>query len=114
MKYRELAEDGDYQFSGTTPFLTNTPAAVAQAILTRLRLHAGEWFLDDRVGFDLQKVLGERTQTTRDDEVKRVIAGTQGVTAIVGYGSQVSPDRRFSVQATVDTLYGRTTITEVL
>lgn len=114
MKYREQSVTGDYQFLGTTPFLTNTPQTVAQAIRTRLKLHAGDWFLDDRVGFDLAKVLGNNTQMTRDDEVKRVIQGTQGVTELLEYASEVDPARRFSVIATVDTLYGPITIEEAL
>lgn len=112
MRYRAQDESGDYLFLGTSPFLTNTPGAVAQAIRTRLRLHAGEWFLDDRVGFDLNKVLGNNTELTRDDEVKRVISGTRGVTQLVAYSSQVDERRRFTVNATVDTLYGRVSITE--
>lgn len=112
MKYRTQAPDGDYVFLGTSPFLTNSPAAVAQAIRTRLNLTAGEWFLDDRVGFDLNKVLGNNTELTRDDEIKRVISGTKGVTQLLAYSSQVDERRRFTVNATVDTLYGRVSITE--
>lgn len=114
MKYREQSADGDYQFLGTTPFLTDSPESVAQAIRTRLKLNAGDWFLDDRVGFALGKVLGNNTQTTRDEEVKRVITQTRGVRDLLAYGSEVTPDRRFIVTATVDTIYGTTTITEAL
>jgi len=111
MRYRKLI-DNDYQFVGNSPFLINTPETVAQAIRTRLRMTAGEWFLDTRVGFDLAKVLGTNTNDTRDLEVKRVILGTEGVTSLVEYFSQVDSARRFTVQATVDTAYGPTTITE--
>lgn len=114
MRYRELSSDGDYQFLGASPFLVNSPQTVAQAIRTRLRLHAGEWFLDDRVGFDLEKVLGTNTQNTRDEEVKRVISSTQGVLELLAYASEVVPSRRFEVTATVDTIYGQVTITEAL
>lgn len=112
MRYRAQSPDGDYVFVGQSPFLTNTPAAVAQAIKTRLKLTAKEWFLDDREGFDLSQVLGNNTQATRDLEVKRVIAGTPNVTAIVAYFSQVDSERRFTVEATVDTAYGPVNITE--
>lgn len=112
MRYREHSPSGDYVFMGQSPFLYNTPAAVAQAIKTRLRLTAGEWFLDDRTGFDLNKVLGNNTQDTRDLEVKRVIAGTEGVREITEYFSQVNDQRRFTVAAAVDTDYGPVNISE--
>ncbi len=112
MRYREQDATGDYQFLGTSPFLVNSPQTVAQAIKTRLNLRAGDWFLDDRVGFDLALVLGNNTAPTRDDEVKRVISETEGVLALTSYGSQVTPDRRFLVTATVDTIYGPITISE--
>lgn len=112
MRYRAQAADGDFVFLGTSPFLVNSTEAVVQAIRTRLSLYAGEWFLDDRVGFDLNKVLGNNTELTRDDEIKRVISGTKGVTQLTAYSSQVDERRRFTVNATVDTLYGRASITE--
>lgn len=112
MRYRAQSDTGDYVFLGNSPFYINTPETVAQAVLTRLRLTAGEWFIDDRVGFDLNLVLGNNTQNSRDLEVQRVILGTQGVTSLVSYTSEVSPDRRFTVTAVVDTLYGPVTITE--
>jgi len=114
MRYREQTAEGDYQFLGTSPFLANSPQTVAQAIRTRLRLRAGDWFLDNRLVFDLAKVLGTNTQATRDDEVKRVITGTPGVRTLLSYGSEVSADRRFTVTATIDTIYGQVTITEAL
>lgn len=113
MRYRQMTPDGDYVFGYGTNFLTNTPEAVAQAVLTRLRLYAGEWFLDTREGLDLDHVLGYGTQTTRDREVQQRILGTAGVTGIAAYSSEVS-GRGFSVSATIDTLYGQTTISEAL
>lgn len=114
MRYREQSADGDYVFIGTSPFLIDSPAAVAQAIKTRLRLVAGEWFLDDRIGFDLSKVLGNNTQNTRDLEARRVIVNTPGVLSLVSYSSQVNERRRFTIQGVVDTIYGRVTISEAL
>ena len=114
MRYRKQSADGDYQFVGTSVFLVDSPETVAQAIKTRLNLVTGDWFLDDRVGFDLNKVTGTGTQGTRDAEVKRVILETRGVRSLVSYFSQVDAARRFTVEATVDTEYGPVTINEVL
>ena len=113
MRYRALGPTGDYQFGTGSPFLVNNTLAVAQAIKTRLQLMAGEWFLDQREGLDLGKILGYRTQGTRDFEVKHRILGTKGVLDLLSYSSQVE-GRRFTVTATVKTLYGQISITENL
>lgn len=114
MRYRQLDKDGDYAFGSTTHFLANTPETVAQAILTRLRLFAGEWFLDTREGLDLTQIQGHNTQGTRDDEVKLRILGAKGVKSLLSYYSTVDANRLFTVFASVDTIYGAITFTEIL
>lgn len=111
MKYRQLTPEGDYQFRGNSRFLTNTPEAVAQAVLTRLRLYTGEWFLDARVGLNKARILGYGTALTRDLEVQRRILGTFGVTRLKSYYSTVV-NRRFRVVANIDTIYGPATVDE--
>lgn len=105
MKYRALDANGDYAVGIKAQFLVNTSAAVAQAVATRLQLSAGEWFLDSREGLDWSKILGVRTQGTRDLEVQQRILGTPGVTAITSYASDLT-GRVFTVTATLQTLYG--------
>jgi hypothetical protein len=100
---------------GSANFLTNTPAAVGQAIVTRLKLMLGEWFLDNTVGMPYAtQVFTEGGRFTADRAAQRVILGTQGVTQLVSYASQFSPSRAWSVQATVDTIYGQTHVQAVL
>jgi hypothetical protein len=114
MRYREMTPEGDYTFcSGTTRFLVNTPAAVAQAVLTKLRLFTEEWFLDSREGVERRNILGYGTQGTRDHEVRQRILATPGVRRILSYSSQVSA-RAFTVAARIDTIYGPIDIQEVL
>lgn len=113
MRYRKEDVTGDYAFGPGSAFLVDSPEAVAQAVRTRLKLYAGEWFLDKREGLDLDMVLGYGTQMTRDREVQRVISGTTGVQRIVSYSSDVV-DRNFTVSCTVETIYGVTTISEVI
>lgn len=111
MKYRALSATGDYQFGRSGIFLTDSVEAVAQAILTRLQLWAGEWFLDDREGTDYQgKILGYGTQGTRDQEIKTRILETPGVVELIAYSSSIT-DRQMKVAAEVRTQYGTTTIT---
>lgn len=113
MRYRRMSQSGDYVFGRGATFLVDTPGAVAQAIHTRLRLFADEWFLDKREGLDLRAILGYGTSATRDREIQQRILNTPGVVKLTAYSSTV--DRRhFKVQATVDTIYGPATISEVL
>ena len=114
MRYRKLDANGDYSFGHQqADFLINTPEAVAQAVDTRLTLHAGEWFLDKTEGMPwLPDVLGERTVSTRDSAVQKRILGTQGIVQIDSYDSSVDPDtRKLTATAEVTTAYGTTTIT---
>lgn len=113
MRYRKLDADDDYVFGLGSSFLVDSPVAVAQAIRTRLRLYVKEWFLDLREGLDLDAILGYGTQQTRDREIQERILETPGVLGLTRYFSSIE-GRAFSVGATVETIYGTTTISEVL
>jgi len=115
MKYRALSSTGDYTFGqGNANFLINTPAAVGQAVKTRLLLMQGEWFLDVTDGTPYaSQVLGKNTQTTYDQAIRQRILQTEGVTGIASYSSSVVK-RSLKVAATIDTLYGQTTVTATL
>jgi hypothetical protein len=117
MRYRTLDANGDYTFGqNAANFLVDSPAAVAQAIQTRLKLIAGEWFLDQTAGTPYYTdILGAGTQSTRDLAVQTVILETQGVTSIAEYASYLDPStRQFTIAATVNTQYGQVTITQAL
>jgi len=114
MRYRALTSAGDYSFGqGNANFLINSPAAVAQAVKTRLLLMAGEWFLDNTDGTPYStEILGTGTALLFDQAIRERILDTQGVTGIVLYASQVL-NRKLSVQATISTIYGVTFIQQV-
>ena len=115
MRYRQLDSNGDFVFGSGVQFLVNTPAAVAQAVLTKLKLFAGEWFLDSGVGTPYStQILGTNTQGTRDMAIKTVILNTPGVTSLALYSSSVDANRKFTVNATINTIYGQVTISENL
>lgn len=117
MRYRQIDSNNDYTgFSGNTRFLVNSPATVAQAVETVLGLLQGEWFLDSTVGVPYAtQVLGTGTQATRDLVIQNAILGTEGVTDINQYSSTFNPTTRsFTVNCTIDTLYGPATITAVV
>lgn len=111
MRYRALDADGDYTFGqGQAEFLVDTPETVGQAVLTRLALWTGEWFLDLLEGTPYStQVLGENTKPTYDQAIQERIIETPGVTAITEYASLLQ-GRALSITATISTLYGSTTI----
>ena len=105
MLYRALDQNGDYLLG---QFLSNSPATVAQAVLTRLELWRGEWFLDVTDGTPyMQDILGRNTNY--DLEIQNRILSTTGVLEITSYSSSVV-NRALSVQATINTIYGAVTI----
>lgn len=109
MQYRKLTSSGDYSFgAGGSNFWVNSPAGVLQAIGTRLKLFQGEWALDTTQGVPYStEIFGNNTEGTRDLVVQEAILGTQGVLSISAYSSSFdSSTRKFSVAATVDTIYG--------
>lgn len=117
MRNRRLSATGDYVFGqGPSEFLVNTPAAVAQAVLTRLKLATGEWFLDLNEGTPYStQILGENTQPLYDQAIRDRILGTQGVTSIESYVSILdTTTRALTVDCTINTLYGTVTITQSL
>lgn len=117
MRYRKMDADGDYVFGdGQADFWRDQREAVAQAVLTRLYLQTGEWYLDTADGTDWKrKVLGKYTLGSYDMIIRGRILGTQGVTGIAAYESRLEADSRsLRVIATISTAYGETTVTGTL
>lgn len=116
MRYRRLV-DHDYPLGhGAADLHRDSPETVAQAVATRLRLLAGEWFLDLAEGTPyVQGVFGRHTQASYDLVLRARILGTEGVTEITAYESAYNPEtRKLTVAVTIDTDYGATSITEVM
>jgi len=117
MRYRRLTPEGDYTFGGNAAdFWINSPDGVAQAVVTRLKLWVGEWFLDVTEGKPYQvTVLGKHTKESADPSIRERILGTQGVTEITEYDSVFEPESRsFTVNARINTIYGAATVQGVL
>ena len=117
MRYRQLSATGDYVFGGQqADFYKDVPEAVGQAVLTRLRLLRGEWFLDNTEGMPWNtEVLGKYTNGTYDAAIRQRILGTQGVLQITEYSSSVDTvNRALSVTATIGTIYGPTKVEATL
>lgn len=113
MRYRKLSSDGDYVFgSGKNDFLVNSPEAVAQAILTRLKLWLGEWFADtsDGTGWN-QSIVGKQSKNLYELTLHQRVLETPGVKSIVDFQSSLDPDtRRLTVSMTVNTIFGEASL----
>lgn len=120
MRYRILTSDDDYSFgNGQLDFYNNVPAAVGQAVETRLLLFLGEWYLDITAGTPyFQGVLGKHSQAEADATIQQVALGTTtddgttiAVTDLSSYLSTIDPDTRaMDVELAIDTIYGPTVV----
>jgi hypothetical protein len=117
MRYRKLDAAGDFVFGrGAAAYHHNTPEAVAQAVLTRLKLWRGEWFLDKSEGTPYTPaIFGKHTDKSYDFALRARVLETPGVTEIVEYESRVEPSmRRLEVSLTINTAYGQAVIREIM
>ncbi|ELI8402948.1 hypothetical protein ACNVFO_002963 [Yersinia enterocolitica] len=114
MRYRREDENGDYTFGqGDNTFLIDSPEAVAQAVKTRFELWRGQWFLDLTEGTPyIQSVLGKQRSDVYILAIRERILDTQGVNSIQEFEANYNGDnRRVIFTATIDTIYGTTTVT---
>lgn len=117
MRYRRLGDDGDMTFgSQQADFLRNTPETVAQAVVTRLKLWLGEWFIDQSEGTPYQQAaLGKRTRASIEPAIRSRILETEGVTSIDQFDLSIDPDeRKVTINATISTAYGPAVVQGVL
>lgn len=117
MRYRKLDKDGDMVFGhGGADYLQDTPDCVAQAVLTRLRLLRGEWFLDVTAGTPyVPLIFAKHTEETYDLALRECVLETQGVTGITEYESTMDGNtRKLTVSMKIDTAYGQAILQEVM
>ncbi|MCW0344985.1 hypothetical protein NB703_003078 [Pantoea ananatis] len=113
MRYRREDDDEDYTFGqGDDTWLINSPEAVAQAIKTRFMLWYGQWFLDTTAGTPwVQSVLGKQKPETYNLAIRQRILETKGVNSIISFTTDLNTKtRRVTFTATIDTIYGTTTV----
>jgi hypothetical protein len=101
---------------GDADYLKDTPECVAQAVVTRLRLLLGEWFLDVSEGTPyVPAVLGKHTRASYDFAIRRRILETEGVTDIEEYESLYDGEtRKLTVNTKINTVYGPALVQGVL
>jgi hypothetical protein len=108
MRVRALSATGDMTFGqGTSNYLVNSSAAVAQIIGTTLKLWLGEWFLNLSAGIPWStQIAGRNTLPLATMILRSAILNVPGVTSI-GSLTYTLVNRSFTVTITnVMTIYG--------
>jgi len=107
MKVRRLGEDGDLVTRGR--MFQSERQAIAQTIVTRLKLFLGEYFRDVTDGTPwFQQILGKPANLNAVEAILRNrIARSPGVVRLLSFDLQFDLNSRaLSVQAQVLTVYG--------
>lgn len=115
--YRQLDANGDPLWGqGVANFLTDR-MAVAQVVLTRLRLFQGEWWADTADGLPLwQSILGQGASARAQEQASALItARVLGSPFVVGISNLQTAFARptrgpFVYSATADTQFGQLTV----
>lgn len=113
MRYRRLTSDHEPVFgSGRNDFVTGVDA-VAQAILTKIKLFQGEWWENLTEGTPMfQAILG--TMPANKEAIDRILSerilAVPNVISIEELYSAIS-NRIYSVIIRVNTLYGQVVVT---
>lgn len=116
MLYRREDENGDYMLGTNSEEFLSGASAVAQAIITNLRLLLGEWWENVNNGLPLwQSILGQPGSEVNKISVDNIIKnriletnfeGTPLVSSIDDYeGLYNSSTRAYSFKAVVTTIY---------
>jgi hypothetical protein len=106
-------DDGDLALTGNRLALVEGQQQIRQALLGRLRVFQGEWFLDVDAGTPwFQRILGKNLNPRgAEAALKAVIAETPGVTRLVQFSFNVDPaTRQAQVAFEVGTDFGNVAI----
>lgn len=117
MRVRGLSDDGDMRFgAGGSLYLVDSAEAVAQIVMTRLKLWVGEWFIDTSEGTAWATgAIGERTRDTIEPMLRARILDTPAITGIDSFDLVIDAEARaVAVRISVLTSFGPTTVQGVL
>ena len=102
-----LDHHGDMRFGrGRDCYYIDNPAAVAQAIKTRLCLWTGEWFLNINEGTEWMNVVGQvGAYNVRDTIIRARILQTPYVISLYDWKSEIW-NRKYTASGKVVTAFG--------
>lgn len=108
MIFRNQDSSGDWVFGkGGADYLTLN-AAIGLNIKTRLLSWLGDCFFAQTEGVDWRNRLGSKNQLTLLSlDLRRIISQSSGVTGIVSFNVDLTPERVVNASYTVDTIYSK-------
>lgn len=107
MIFRQLDENGDWQFGKGKNDIATQNRAIGLNIQTRLLSWFGDCFFDETAGIDYVNRLGSKnTQEILELDIKNTILQSQDVTGINSFSVSVT-GRDFMVDYSVETIYSR-------
>jgi hypothetical protein len=84
MRFRNLSENGDWQFGRGKQCYKEDVSAIALNIKTRLKCWVGDCFFDYPMGIDYQNIIGRfNVRELLEKEINRVILATAGVLSVI-------------------------------
>lgn len=84
-------------------FLIDSPAAVAQAVMTSLKLWLGEWYLNVNDGTPYpESVLGYHNQSEADSTISAQILGVQVIISSTNVPSGTTPGQTVAVVTSIE------------
>ena len=98
--------DGYLVFANGKPEIVRTTESIKQNIRSRLRTIKGEYFLDNRIGFDYQNGFAKGNKRYLQYEIKKAILSTPGVVAIKVFQFETDATRKATVYAEIQTVEG--------
>ena len=115
MIVRALDANGDWTFGHGKQCYKVDLDALKQQIVTRLLSWKGDCFFALLDGVDWNNYLDIGTKNFLNADIKRVVLQTGGVLRIKNYSSILQPvNRQVAISFSVDTIYGRALINEVI
>lgn len=103
MRVRRTDKDGDWTFGQGRNNYADGGECVAQRVCTRLRSFQGDWFLDLEHGLPwLPRMERPADLAQIEVDIKRCILTTEGVSEILDFQLDVTPDdRRLAIGVTL-------------
>ena len=107
MIFRNLDENGDWNFGKGLQDFTDGNKAIALNIQTRIKSWVGDCFFDLPAGIDWWNRLGSKDQRTLlEIDLRRVIMQSEGVTGVLSFTTTLD-GRKFSAQYEIQTIYSK-------
>lgn len=99
---------GDWKFGKGTNDYVSLNQAIGLNIKTRLQSWLNDCFFDLPAGIDWKNYLGSLNKRgLLEADLRRVILQSDNVTGILSFDTELSPDRKFTANYEIQTIYSK-------